>query len=277
MTSGRVRRCYEFPGMPADVFEEIARLRRERIPAALATVVSAKGSTPAKVPARMIVREDGTTLGTVGGGCIEADVIRAARHVIDTGRPKTFTFRLAGEDAERTGVACGGIVEIMVESLEDPAVVIVGAGHVGQAVAALAARVGFRVTVVDDRPDYASRERFPTARDLVVCELPELRNGVRIGPATAILVMTRGHAEDLTVLRWALTTPARTVGVLGSRSKRIHFEEALRAEGVGQDQIASVRMPVGLDLGAESVDEIAVSIVAELIGLRRGTIGPRKS
>src|SRR5690606_25028286 len=108
----------------------------------------------AKMTARMLFREDGTTLGTVGGGCVEADVLRAARDVLDTGKPKVLHFRLSGEEAERTGIACGGMLDIMIESLEESWVVIVGAGHVGQAVAGLLGRLGFRVCVVDDRPDF---------------------------------------------------------------------------------------------------------------------------
>lgn len=255
--------------MSEDLFEKIVALRRERAPAALCTVVATKGSTPAKVPARMLAGPLGRLAGTIGGGCIEADVLRIARDVIDTGRPRSTSFHLVGEEAERTGIACGGIVEIMIEPLEDPRVVIVGAGHVGQAVAGLASAVGFRVTVVDDRPDFANEERFPTADEVVVAELEQLGDAVRIGRQTWIRIMTRGHAEDLGVLRWALTTEARDVGVLGSKSKRLNFLKTLRAEGVAEDVLETISMPVGLDLGAESVDEIAVSIVAELVQTRR--------
>lgn len=258
--------------MPRDIFEEIVRLRALRVPAVLATVIATKGSTPAKVPTRMIVTFEGRHCGTVGGGCVEADVIRAARDVIDTGRPKTLSFRLVGEEAERTGIACGGIVEVMLEPLEDPRVVIVGAGHVGQAVAALAHQVGLAVTVVDDRPDFANRERFPDATDLVVCELDALADSARTGPRTSILVMTRGHAEDYTVLKWALQTDAGMIGVLGSRSKRKTFVRDLLDDGFDEERVTAVKMPVGMDLGAETVSEIAVSIVAQLIAQRRGTV-----
>lgn len=260
--------------MRPDVFEEIARLRRARIPAALATVVATRGSTPAKVPARMIVLEDGTTVGTVGGGCIEADIVRAARDIIDTGRPKTFHFRLSGEEAERTGIACGGMVDIMVEPLEEPRVVIVGAGHVGQAVSQLAAHCGFRVTVVDDRPDFANAARFPDADEIVVAELGALGRSITVGPLAAIVVMTRGHAEDYTALRWALGTEARYVGVLGSRAKRAAFQGDLERDGVLAEALQVLHMPVGLDIGAETVDEIAVAVVAELIAARRGVLKP---
>lgn len=255
--------------MPSDVFEEIARLRRAREPAALATVVATKGSTPAKVPARMLVYADGRTRGTIGGGCVEADVVRAARDVLDDGAPRTLSFRLHGEDAERTGIACGGVVTVMVESLDEPRVVLIGAGHVAEAVARLAADVGFRVTVVDDRPDFASAARFPEADEIVVTDLARLAGAVRTTPRSAVVCMTRGHAEDLVALRWALTTDAGYVGVLGSRAKRLAFRETLLAEGVPPATFDAVRMPVGLDLGAETVPEIAVAIVGELVARRR--------
>ncbi len=252
-----------------DLFEEIAKLRKLRERCALATVIGRRGSTPAKLTARMLVREEGTILGTVGGGCLEADTIRAAREVLDTGRPRILEFRLVGEAAERTGVACGGIVTIMVESLAEPWVILVGAGHVGQAVAPLAKNVGFRLTIVDDRPDFASAERFPSADELIVADLNELGAKVHVSAETHIRIMTRGHAEDLTVLRWALTTKVRSIGVLGSRSKRIQFLQTLRAEGVPDAVAEAVQMPIGKDIGAESVPEIAVAIVAELIERRR--------
>jgi xanthine dehydrogenase accessory factor len=259
--------------LPFDVFEEIARLRRAREPAALATVVSSKGSTPAKVPARMVVYADGRTRGTIGGGCVEADVVRAARDVIDGGVPRSLTFHLHGDEAERTGVACGGVVVIMVESLDEPRVILVGAGHVAQATARLAAEIGYRVTVADDRPDFANAARFPEADEIVVAELARLKDAVRTTPRSAVVCMTRGHAEDLVALRWALGTDAGYVGVLGSKAKRLAFRETLLAEGISAAAFDAVRMPVGMDLGAETVPEIAVAIAAELVRHRRGKLG----
>jgi xanthine dehydrogenase accessory factor len=231
--------------------------------------VSTKGSTPAKITARMLVFPDGAIAGTVGGGCVEADVIRAARDVLDTGSPKRMTFHLHGEEAERTGIACGGILEIMIESLEEPRVFLIGAGHVAQAVARLASRLEFHVTVADDRPDFANRERFPEVDDIVVAELGDLARHVRPTRNSAVICMTRGHAEDLTALRFALTTPARYVGVLGSKGKRLQFREALLADGHPAEVVESIHMPVGLEIGAETVEEIAVAVVAELIRERR--------
>ncbi len=255
--------------VPFDAFEEIASLRRRRERAALATVVAAKGSTPAKPPARMIIYADGRTQGTIGGGCVEADVVRAARDVMDTGRPRTLSFHLNGEEAERTGIACGGVVTIMVESLDDFRLILIGAGHVAQKTAGLAASTGFHVTVVDDRPDFASAERFPDADEVVVCGLDRLATALRVTRNSAVVCMTRGHSEDLAALRYAVTTPAGYIGVLGSKAKRLAFRDALMADGVPSAVFDAVRMPVGLDIGAESVPEIAVAIVGELVRHRR--------
>ena len=255
--------------MLGGLFAEIAALRARGEIAALATVVGAKGSTPAKPPARMLVRADGTVLGTVGGGCVEADVIRAARDAMDTGRCRRISFRLAGEEAERTGIACGGTLEIMIESLEDPRVVLIGAGHVAEAVARLAARTGFTVWVADDRPDYANTARFPDAQKLVVAPLHTFESQLQLTPRTSLLIMTRGHAEDFSVLQWALLAPCKHIAVLGSRKKRLDFEAALAHDAERSVQMRKVRMPAGLDIAAESVEEIAVAIVAELVQLRR--------
>lgn len=255
--------------MLVDLFAEIAALRSCGATAALATVIGAKGSTPAKPPARMVIRADGTTIGTVGGGCVEAEVIRAARDAMDTGRTQRLNFRLAGEEAERTGIACGGSLEIMIESLEDPRVVLIGAGHVAESVTNLAARTGFTVWVADDRPDYASAARFPLAQKLVVAPLHALAPLLELTPRTSLLIMTRGHAEDFAVLQWALESPCRHIGVLGSRKKRIDFEGELAGDAGRSERFRSVRMPVGLDIAAESVSEIAVAVVAELVLLRR--------
>lgn len=255
--------------MQPDIFELVAEARRRGIPAALATVVGARGSTPAKLAARMFVRIDGFTAGTIGGGCVEAEVVRTARDVVDTGVPRVLEFRLSGAEAERTGIACGGTVQIMIESLEDPRAIVIGAGHVGQTTARLAASAGFRITVVDDRPDFANRERFPDADAILVSDLDALPGPLQATPRTAVLIMTRGHSEDLQVLRCMLKTPARRIGVLGSRSKRIQFDRALLEEGFDAEDLARIQMPVGIDVGAETVEEIAVSIVAQLIRWRR--------
>lgn len=260
--------------MALDIFAEIVRLRAAGTPAALATITRTQGSTPGKMTQRMVVRGDGTTAGSVGGGCIEADVVRAALDAIDTGQPRILSFRLSGEDAARLGIACGGTLDVMVESLHEPHVIIIGAGHIGKSLAPLAKRCGFRVTVVDDRPDFASAARFPDADEVLVAPITDLAPAVRTGPAAHIVVCTRGHDLDLDALRFALRTPARYVGVVGSRRKKAIFAEALLAEGVPAEAVDAIRIPIGVDIGAETMDEIAVSIAAELVRARRVGLAP---
>ena len=256
--------------MAHDIFEEIARLRRDEEPAALATVVDTAGSTPGKLGSRMVVRADGRIVGTIGGGCVEADVIRTALDVLDTGLSKKMNFTLAGEEAERTGLACGGKLEVMIESLNEPHAFVIGCGHVGQRIAALAKEVGFRVTALDDRPDYASKERFPSSDDVVCADFADLATTLRVGPSGFIVVATRGHQYDYDGLRWALETPARFIGVIGSKSKRVQFFRKLRDEGVPDEAFENVQIPVGLAIGAETPEEIAVSVVGAMIARRHG-------
>lgn len=255
--------------MRPDVFQEIVRVRRERIPAALATIIDTLGSTPGKLAQKMIVLGDGTIIGTIGGGCVEADVIREALSVIDTGLPKKMKFTLAGEEAERTGLACGGRLEVMIEPLDEHHLFVIGCGHVGQRLATLAKACGFRVTAIDDRPDYASRERFPDADEVLCIDFADLASTVKVPHSGYVVVVTRGHKFDYDGLKWALSTPARFIGVVGSRSKRIQFMQDLRAEGYSEEALAAVQIPVGMAIGAESPDEIAVSIVATLVLKKR--------
>lgn len=258
--------------MARDLFREIVRVRDQGLPAALATIVDRRGSTPGKLAQKMLVLADGSIVGTIGGGCVEADVIRQARHVIDTGLPAKMKFTLAGEEAERTGLACGGVLEIMIESLNDPRLVVVGCGHVGKRIANLAASCGFHVTAIDDRPDFASREHFPAVDEVLVTPLDALDEAIRPGPNTFLVSVTRGHDHDYEVLRWALHRPFRFIGVIGSRAKKLQFVKRLTAElGAEAGDVDRFHCPVGIPIGADTPDEIAVSVVAELV--RRHRLG----
>ncbi len=264
----RGRLCY-MCDMQDDVFKEIVRLREERVPAALATIIRTLGSTPGKIGQKMVVRRDASILGTIGGGCVEADVIRGALDVMDTNQTKLMQFTLSGEEAERTGLACGGKVEIMIESLNEHNLLILGCGHIGQRVAALAHSCGFQVTAMDDRPEFASTGLFPDGVEVICTAFADFNETLQVGPATSILCATRGHKYDYEGLRWALTTEADFIGVVGSRSKRKQFFDQLKEEEYATDEtLSSVQIPVGIDIGAETPDEIAVSIVAALVAKR---------
>ncbi|MEE9392531.1 MAG: XdhC/CoxI family protein [Planctomycetota bacterium] len=255
--------------MPEDIYQAIVRLRREQTLAALATIVDTKGSTPGKLAQKMVVLGDGSIIGTIGGGCLEADVIRSALDCLDTGLPRKMQFSLSGLEAERTGLACGGKLEVMVEPLNEPEVYVVGCGHVGAKIADLAARSGFKLTVFDDRPDFANAEKFPDADRVVCAELDDIGKHLSLGPNCYLISVTRGHNHDYEVMKWALGTPVRFIGIIGSRAKKIQFFKDLEKEGHPTSDRERIKCPVGLDIGAKNPDEIAVSVVAELISLRR--------
>lgn len=254
-----------------DLFAEIARLRTTGEPAALATVIGTKGSTPGKETMRVLVRASGAFIGTVGGGCVEADVVDAALGVLETGLPKRLTFRLTENATGQHGLMCGGELEVFIEPLTTPHLVLFGAGHISKDLCTIATRAGFRVTVVDDRGTFANAERFPEAAS-VVTETTFAACFEQLNvPATACcVVVTRGHAMDLECTDFSLHTAAHYVGLIGSRVKVRNILRRLSSTGRLEDvDLARLHAPVGIDLGGGAHGEIAVSIVAELIAHRR--------
>lgn len=257
-----------------DIFEEVVRLRREGVPAALATIVGTRGSTPGRTTMRLLVLEDGTFLGTVGGGCLEAEVYDVALQVLASEQPRTLTFRLTEKDSPDSGLMCGGEVTIFVEPVTTPALWIFGGGHVSKALCQVAALAGFRVTVVDDRPAFATAERFPEAAATLAAPLEAAVAGMPIRANTYCVVVTRGHREDGAVLealarRAAEGARPRFLGMIGSRTKQAVLWRHLRAAGVDEEFLGRVRTPMGSYIGARSHEEIAVSVVGELIAVRR--------
>jgi xanthine dehydrogenase accessory factor len=255
--------------MEQDIYEAIVRARTAGLRAALATIIVRKGSTPRKDSAKMLVYESGQLLGTIGGGCNEAEVCREAAVVIRTEKPKLLAFDLTDEDAEESALLCGGTMEVYIEPiLPQPILFVFGAGHVGQAVAEVAGRLGFKIVVADDRVKYANDDRFPGA-EVVVEEWEKLFDRLSLTDSSYVLIATRGHQYDLLCLRLALRTPARYIGLLGSRRKTRLLMESLAREGVGEADFQRVYSPVGIAIGSETPEEIAVSIAAELIAVRK--------
>jgi xanthine dehydrogenase accessory factor len=253
-----------------DIYEEIVKLRREGRRGAVATIVNVRGSIPSFKTAKMLVREDGSIAGTIGGGCVEADVWQAAREVMESERPRTLTFDLNNDPKYDTGLVCGGTLEIFVEPVLPPAeLYIFGAGHVAAALYRVARIAGFDVTVVDDREAYANRERFPEAQQVIAEDFDKATAQITPSESSYIVVVTRGHRDDMRVLRWAVQTPARYVGMIGSKRKTITIFKELQQEGIPAKLFERVHAPVGLDIGAITPEEIAVSITAELIAKRR--------
>jgi xanthine dehydrogenase accessory factor len=253
-----------------DLYEEIVRLRKDGRRGAVATIVNVRGSIPSFKTAKMLVRDDGSIVGTIGGGCVEAEVWQAAREVMESERPRTLTFDLNQDPKYDTGLVCGGTLEIFVEPVLPPAdLYIFGAGHVAASLYKVARIAGFDVTVVDDRAAYANRERFPEAQQVIAEDFEKAASQLAPSESSYIVIVTRGHRDDMRMLRWAVQTPARYVGMIGSKRKTITIFKELQAEGVPAHLFDRVHAPVGLDIGAITPEEIAVSITAELIAKRR--------
>ncbi len=258
----------QWPGV--DIYSEIVRLRRAGEKCALATIVSARGSIPAYESAKMLIRKNGSILGTVGGGCVEAQVLTVAREVMETGRPKTLSFDLSGRALEESGLICGGELEIFIEAvLPQPAAIIFGAGHISKGISKIASLAGFAVTVVDDRASFANRERFPEAEEVYAADYETVFPQLPVNDSSYLIIVTRGHKDDLRVLRLAATRAARYIAMIGSKKKVIEILRELEKEGIPAALLERVHAPMGLDIGAVTPEEIAVSVVAEMIALRR--------
>ncbi len=254
-----------------DLYKEIVRVREAGERAALATIIRRIGSTPRKDSAKMLIREDGTALGSVGGGCVEAEVWQKAEEVIRSGRAHLLAFDLNDDDAANDGLVCGGTVQIFIEPImSNERLVILGAGHLGQAISRLAKQVGFEVTVADDRERFASRERFPEADHLAVTDFGNAFSTVKADRNTFILIVTRGHSHDQIATEQAVRTPARYIGLVGSRRKIKLIVENLLAKGLTPEHFRNLVAPIGLPIGSETPEEIAVSVVAELVAVRKG-------
>lgn len=315
-----------------NVWRVAADLAREGARGALATVARTRGSTPVPSGTKMLVGPSGRLLGSVGGGCVEADVIRVALEVEGQGAPALVKHKLNADLAGDLGLSCGGTVEIFVEPLvrderyvgvleaaagaeagvvrtatvwpqgpektfealsrdapagppatlsrdgrfvierlaPAPRVLIFGAGHVGSAIARAAAAAGFRVVVIDDRPEFADPARFPDEVTVLAAGVDAALARCRVSPNDAVVIATRGHQQDALIVERVAPSAAGYVGLLGSRRKKLVVTKGLLAVGVPREALERVRVPVGLAIGAVTPEEIAVSVVAELIVWRRG-------
>jgi xanthine dehydrogenase accessory factor len=295
--------------------DEIVRRLTAGERAALCTVVAVKGSTPQQRGAKMLVLTDGRTIGTIGGGCVEAEVRRVAIESLSTGKSATNRFSLDHDYGWDDGLICGGVMDIHLQVLspadaepfqqiavalaedrhatfefpysldgaerrytEDlgppPVLLIVGAGHVGQSLAKFAVDLDFRVDVIDDRPDHLSPERFPVARNRIVGDIETELRKYKIDPGTYVVIVTRGHRNDGRALAAVAEAPAKYIGLIGSKRKIKAIFDDLAAQGVDRSALLNIHAPIGLDVGAVTVPEIAMSIAAELVAVRRGHRGP---
>lgn len=253
-----------------DVFDELLRLRREGSRCALAIVTGTLGSAPGWLGAKMLVRQDGSIAGTVGGGSVEAQVIAAAREVMESGQPRRLVFNLNAESLEEGAPVCGGEMEVFIDPvIPAPVVYIFGGGHVGRSISQAASLAGFSTVVVDDREEFANPGRFPEASEVFAGVYEEIFPKLGVNESSFIVIVTRAHKDDLRVLRLAAVSPARYVAMIGSRRKVAEIFKALREEGVPQAALERVYAPMGLNIGAVTPGEIAVSVVAEMIAVRR--------
>jgi xanthine dehydrogenase accessory factor len=264
--------------MNQEVFKALTEALERGEGAALVTIVAARGSTPQRIGAKMLVFADGRLVGTIGGGCYENDAFWKAREAITSRKPTLVHYELSDDFAEESGLICGGQMDVYIEPIEpSPELYIVGAGHVGFHLAHLAHEVGFRVHVVDDREKFANRERFPTAAEVLADDIPTWLARTKLPPHGYAVIVTRGHTNDLEALRALAPRELRYLGLIGSRAKVARIYEALTADPTMAVHLERVHAPIGLDIGAITPQEIAVSILAELIAVKHGKFTTRDS
>jgi xanthine dehydrogenase accessory factor len=253
-----------------DIYEEVVRLRRLGQKCALATIVQVNGSIPSYESAKLLVREDGSMLGTIGGGCVEAEVWNTAREVMREERPRHMNFSLGQDAAYDNGLICGGQLSVFVEPVvPQPRVFVFGAGHISKSICKIATLAGFAAVIVDNREAFANRERFPEADEIFAEEYEEVFPKLPIRDTSYLVIVTRGHRDDMRVMRWAVGTNAKYIAMIGSKRKVIGVVKELEKEGIPREAFEKTFSPMGLDIGAITPEEIAVSIVAEMIAMRR--------
>lgn len=257
-----------------DVYEALLKVHDEGIQAVLATVISTLGSMPRHVGAKMLVYSDRTFVGTVGGGALESRVIDAAIQVLQTSEARTETYTLNNLEDGDPGI-CGGTAQIFIEPVAlRPTLLVIGGGHVGKALAELGKWAGFRVILSDDRAEFCSPDYLPGLEGYLICPPAEIPDRIAIHRDTYIAAVTRGLPVDLNLMPVLLKTPAAYIGVIGSRRRWALTVKALREKhGLSEDVLARVRAPIGLEIEAETPKEIAISILAEIIMVRRGGTG----
>jgi len=252
-----------------DIYEKINELKNQNIAAALVTVIATKGSTPREAGAKMLVSADGKVYGTIGGSAVEALMIEKASECIRSGQYYKEWHDLDDQEKEDTGMICGGKMEFFVEPIGiQPHLYIFGAGHVALPLARLAAHTGFQITIVEDRPEYATKERFPDAKEIIICGPDEIDEKINIISSDYIAIVTRSHDIDYRALTMVLGKQFSYLGLIASKVKKKQVVRQLLEEGFKETQINRIHSPIGLDIGAKTPEEIAVSIVAELIQIK---------
>jgi len=253
-----------------DLYQEIVRIKDEGEEAALVTIVSATGSTPRGEGAKMLVKADGSILGTIGGGSLEAQIIEEAIKVIGQGKPKRLRISLSAKEVEAEGMLCGGELEVFIDPiLTPPTLYLFGGGHISLPLAKMGKLLGFKIAVIEDRAEFANPDRFPEAEIVLADDFTKSFPKLTIDKSSYIVIVTRNHQYDDIVLEWAVGTQARYIGMIGSKAKTEAIFSHLLARGVSKELLDSVHAPVGLGINAQTPEEIAISILAEIIQVMR--------
>lgn len=256
----------------AEIAQEVLAAMNGGEPVVTAVVVRSGGRAELRSGDKLLVRRDGTTLGSLGGGTVESSVIAHCLDAIRRHAIETIRLTAAGEIVGDRHTDAD--IEIMVEVVESPArLVIVGGGHIGRSLCTIGALAGFSVTVIDDRPDYANRERFPEADHVICADFEAALAELVVDGTSYIVLVTRGHKQDELSLRSLVTRPAAYLGMIGSKRRTGAVIQHLADDGFPREALDRVHTPIGLDIGAETPEEIAVSIMAEIIMTRRGGTG----
>lgn len=256
------------------VFQALVEVQSKGDPAALATVINVQGSVPRHQGSKMLVRGDGSIVGTVGGGKLESTVIQEALAALRDGQTRLKSYTLNDIGAGDPGV-CGGTIQVFIEPVGlAPVLVVIGVGHVGKALAELGKWAGYRVIISDDREDFCNPEYLPGMDGYVVCKPGKIAECIEITPHTYIAAVTRGLPVDIELIPSLLNTEAAYIGLIGSRRRWALTVKALKDErGLTDEQLGRVFAPIGLELNAETPQEIAVSILAQIVMVRRGGTG----
>jgi xanthine dehydrogenase accessory factor len=255
-----------------EIYQELAKIAASGERAVLATVISSRGSVPRKAGTKMIVKEDGSLVGSIGGGNVEQAVQEKALEVMRSGEAQMINLDLTGS-GEEAWMICGGQLDVFLEPiLPAETLYLFGAGHLSQSTAAVAKMLGLRVVVIDPRSEYNNSDRFPDADSLIVEEYDDAFSKLNVDENSYIVIYTPGHVSDEKCLRFAVGTAAKYVGMIGSKKKVKEIKERLRKKGVSQQQLDEVHAPIGLEINAQTPEEIAVSILAEITKVRRSGI-----
>ncbi len=256
------------------VYSALVEAQQNSISAVLATIIETQGSMPRHVGSKMLVYADGSIVGTVGGGAMESKVIEVAIETLKTGQARTESYRLNSIDDGDPGI-CGGSATIFIEPLALlPTLLVIGGGHVGKATAELGKWLGFHVILSDDRPEFCNPEYAPDLDGYIVASPDEITDKIDINHHTYITAVTRGLPIDGKLFPPLLKTPAAYIGLIGSRRRWALTREMLKSDhGLSETDLARIHAPIGLEIEAETPKEIALSILAEVIMIRRGGTG----